>query len=157
MLFKKSNATVFSLWKRAIQKQSDQHSREWTLQLIESLLEATSNLTPGPLQRELSTTLTSMSIQTGNKGDTLLPIDFMGSIKAVFVNQGVPKLHKCGKWLLVNLKGRVTVWMKHYPIPEISWHIPADQYDGTMMQKGYDPWQCYRHANNVLNAAQPFN
>jgi hypothetical protein len=106
MSFKETNATLFSLWERAFQ--SYQHTREWTLQLIDFQLEATSTLTPSPLQRKLFTALTRISIQA-NKGNTPPPIDFTDLIEAVFVNQGVPKLRKNGKWLIVNLNSRMTV------------------------------------------------
>ena len=54
MSYKETNALVFRQWERAFQKQSDQHTREWTVQLIESQLEATSAITPGPLQDNYS-------------------------------------------------------------------------------------------------------
>ena len=98
MSFKATNALIFRLWERAFQKQSDQHTREWTLPLIESQLEATSIILPGSLQRELVTALTRMSIQA-NKRDAPLQIYFMDLIEALFVNlnQGVPKLRKNDK------------------------------------------------------------
>ena len=78
-----------------------------------------------------------MSIQA-NKGDTPLPIDFIDLIEAVFVNQGVPKLRKNDKRLMINLNGRLTVWNKHYPIPDIGRPILADQFDGATVPKGHD-------------------
>ena len=100
VLFKKTTAVVFSLWERASQKQFDQHTNEWMLQLIESQLEATSKLSLGPIQRELFIVLTCISIQS-NKGDTIRPIDLMDRIDNVFVKRGVPKLRKNDKWFMI--------------------------------------------------------
>jgi hypothetical protein len=64
---------VLSLWERAFQKQFDQQTSEQMVQLIDCQLDATSMLSPGPLQRDLSKAWTGilLHVNKGNPSDRL--------------------------------------------------------------------------------------
>ena len=54
LFFKRSNSIALSLWEKAFQKQYDQESSEWTVQLIEYQLKTTGTLNAGNFNKSFS-------------------------------------------------------------------------------------------------------
>ena len=148
LCFKKETAVAYRLWERTFQKFPDQHSMEWTRQLIKCQMYVTMTH-QGPLQAKLLQALLRLA-RRNERGNPDTPIGFMDHIEAVFEDEGMYELQGNSEYKLITIDCCKTAQMKHQLCLEIGSSFLARQSDKAMRHQVYDSWDFFQEVNRPL-------